>query len=211
MRKELQMIERFNHIDINNEKVKRIVNSALEEFSKNDFDKASTNNIVKGAGISRGLLYHYFKDKQDLYDFLIDFAIEIVMKALEEKAIWEEGDLLEKIKQAAIIKIEIFKDYPYMMEFLISTTEKITKRVEVDHLEKLREFYTLKVDRSKFKDNIDVDKAVNIIRWTIEKNGKEHLKKMQFQLKNGIKDIDLEPVMKEFDDYLQFFKTIFYK
>ena len=100
------MIERFNHIDINNEKVKRIVNSALEEFSKNDFDKASTNNIVKGAGISRGLLYHYFKDKQDLYDFLIDFAIEIVMKALEEKAIWEEGDLLEKIKQAAIIKIE---------------------------------------------------------------------------------------------------------
>jgi AcrR family transcriptional regulator len=34
------------------EKRNRIINSALEEFSKNSFEKASTNNIVKKAGIS---------------------------------------------------------------------------------------------------------------------------------------------------------------
>ena len=52
----------FKNIDI--EKRDRIINSALEEFSKNRFEKASTNNIVKNANISKGLLFHYFANKK---------------------------------------------------------------------------------------------------------------------------------------------------
>lgn len=61
-----RLIEIFKNID--EEKRGRIINSALEEFSKNSFDKASTNIIVKNAGISKGSLFHYFKNKQELYE-----------------------------------------------------------------------------------------------------------------------------------------------
>ena len=50
------MENRFDHIDVNNEKVERIINSAFKIFSKNDYEKASTSLVVKDAEIYRVLL-----------------------------------------------------------------------------------------------------------------------------------------------------------
>ena len=46
---------------LSEEKQARIINGALEEFTKNGFEKASTNVIVKNAGISKGALFKYFQ------------------------------------------------------------------------------------------------------------------------------------------------------
>jgi len=46
------------------EKRDRILNAAIEEFASFPFEKASTNHIVAKAGISKGLLFHYFGSKQ---------------------------------------------------------------------------------------------------------------------------------------------------
>lgn len=70
------MDKRFSHIDADNEKVHRIIDYGFKEFSENDFEKASTNNIVKQANISRGLLYYYFKDKRELYDYLVEYSVK---------------------------------------------------------------------------------------------------------------------------------------
>lgn len=121
------MDNRFEHIDINNEKVYKIVNSAFEVFSKNDLEKASTNMVVKQAGISRGLLYHYFKDKQELFDFLIYFSIKESITGLDEKINWEDSDFLNRLRQVVIIKLEYSQRYPYMMEFYDKYASKLTK------------------------------------------------------------------------------------
>ena len=55
---------------LDTEKKNRIINSAIEEFSKYPFNKASTNNIVKNAEISKGLLFHYFGNKKELYEYI---------------------------------------------------------------------------------------------------------------------------------------------
>lgn len=51
-------------LHVNPEKKERMINSALKEFSVNTFQKASTNTIVEEAGISKGLLFHYFGNKK---------------------------------------------------------------------------------------------------------------------------------------------------
>ena len=56
------------------EKRERIINAALKEFAKNGYDKASTNEIVKESGISKGSLFNYFISKKELYLFLLDYA-----------------------------------------------------------------------------------------------------------------------------------------
>ncbi|MBG0763851.1 MAG: helix-turn-helix transcriptional regulator [Tissierellales bacterium] len=59
------MEDRLSNID---EKKKiKIINSAMEEFSKNSYDKASTNRIVEKAGISKGSLFKYFESKKKLF------------------------------------------------------------------------------------------------------------------------------------------------
>ena len=48
------------------EKRERIINAALKEFAKNGYDKASTNDIVKEAEISKGSLFNYFNSKNEI-------------------------------------------------------------------------------------------------------------------------------------------------
>ena len=44
----------------------KIFEAAIQEFSRNGYAAGSINNICK-AGINKGLIYHNFKDKDDLY------------------------------------------------------------------------------------------------------------------------------------------------
>lgn len=46
---------------------RRILDSALEVFGAEGNDGASMNAICTRAGISKGIIYHYFAGKEDLY------------------------------------------------------------------------------------------------------------------------------------------------
>ncbi|MDP3045616.1 MAG: TetR/AcrR family transcriptional regulator, partial [Bacillota bacterium] len=48
-----------------------IVEAAMDEFAKQDFFSASLNRIIQNAGISKGSMYHYFHNKEDLYLYIL--------------------------------------------------------------------------------------------------------------------------------------------
>ncbi len=58
------------------EEQSRIIDAALDEFAEKDFETASLNNIIACAGISKGSMYHYFANKEDLYLYLVDRVLE---------------------------------------------------------------------------------------------------------------------------------------
>lgn len=45
----------------------RILDAALGEFSAKGYEGASLNAVCAAYGISKGIIYHYFKDKDELY------------------------------------------------------------------------------------------------------------------------------------------------
>jgi AcrR family transcriptional regulator len=45
----------------------RIVDAAIDEFAARGFEAASTNAIAESAGVAKGLVYHYFGDKEALF------------------------------------------------------------------------------------------------------------------------------------------------
>src|SRR5262249_10292239 len=50
------------------ERRQQIIDGALAVFSEKGFEKATNKDIAEAAGIgSPGLIYHYFKDKSDLF------------------------------------------------------------------------------------------------------------------------------------------------
>ena len=49
------------------EKQDRILNSAIKEFAQRGINDANLSNIIRDSKISRGSLYQYFIDKQDIY------------------------------------------------------------------------------------------------------------------------------------------------
>lgn len=70
-----------------------IIEAAKKEFSRVTFDKASINQIIKDAAISRGSFYMYFSDKMDLLDYLMTFYKETITYFLKETVIAEKGNL----------------------------------------------------------------------------------------------------------------------
>lgn len=61
---------------IDPEKRSRIMEAAIHEFSSQMYDKASINQIIKEADISRGSFYQYFENKDDLYFFSIKTLLQ---------------------------------------------------------------------------------------------------------------------------------------
>lgn len=211
------MDDRFKNIDEG--KKDRIINAALEEFAENGYEKASTNVIVRNAGISRGLLYHYFKDKEELYNVLTKYAIDLLMKKVDTAIDWQESDILERIKQITFVKIELSRVYPELFNYVINFFTKDNNVQTMEEAYKLYESYGVNVqelfvkvyqknvDYSKFKEPENIKVSLDIIRWTIEKWGEETLVKS----KGNFTIDDMEVFGKEVDKYVDALKKAFYR
>jgi AcrR family transcriptional regulator len=57
-------------------KRQRLLKCAIDEFADHDYESASVSNIVIKASISKGSLYQYFSDKNDLYHYLLELAAQ---------------------------------------------------------------------------------------------------------------------------------------
>ena len=55
------------YLNLPEEKRERIFQAALNEFAQRNVQEASLANIVNEAGISRGSIYQYFRNKDDIY------------------------------------------------------------------------------------------------------------------------------------------------
>ncbi len=198
--------------NMDKEKRDRIINSALKEFSQNSFEKASTNAIVKDARISKGLLFHYFKNKQNLYDTLEEYVIGLISKGILEKIDWTESDLIERIKQIILIKIKIMNQYPYVYDFSLSmlknaSVAQLKGRYDTEFADLMIRVYKENIDYSLFKDDIDIQKGVHIIQWTLEKISEAAIEKSKLDGEH----IDLDQIYHTVEEYLKVLKKAFYK
>src|SRR6056297_2984871 len=198
----------------NMEKGKRdkIINSALEEFSKNVFQKASTNKIVQKAGISKGLLFHYFNSKRELYDKLEEYVVLLITDAIREQVDWTGSDLVERIKQITLIKFKLMNQYPYIYDFSLAmvkngSIEALKGRYEKDFTDLMTKVYQLNIDYDLFKEGIDLQKVIRIIQWTLDKYGEEFIEKF----KQTGKRIEPDQIYTDVEDYLNILKKAFYK
>lgn len=66
----------FFHLD--EEKRKKIMKAAKEEFTQNELHKSRVSNIIKKAEIPRGSFYQYFEDLTDLYYYVINDSFDSI-------------------------------------------------------------------------------------------------------------------------------------
>jgi AcrR family transcriptional regulator len=66
-------LARFSNLD--EPRRRSILAAAAEEFGERGFSAASYNRIIERAGISKGAMYYYFADKDDLFRTVLDSAL----------------------------------------------------------------------------------------------------------------------------------------
>jgi len=99
------------------EKQQRIINAGFRVFSRNSYRKSPMQEIADEAGISKSLLFHYFRNKKDLYLYLWDKAADITMEYLTRNHCYESTDLFEMMERGMYAKIQIMCRYPDMAAF----------------------------------------------------------------------------------------------
>ena len=116
--------------DLKQEKQDRIINAALKIFAKNGYNHASTDDMVKEAQISKGLLFHYFDSKIGVYSFLYDYAVRLIAIELGSAIDPSETSYFEILRQMEAAKMLVLRSHPYMYMFLNSTKrENITEAI----------------------------------------------------------------------------------
>ena len=110
------MNEKF--FDLAREKQDRMINGAVEVFAKNGYKHASTDDMVKTVGVSKGLWFHYFGSKEGLYIFVFDYCVKYMLLELSTIVNENEKDYFELMKQIALTKTKVGKSYPYLTIFL---------------------------------------------------------------------------------------------
>ncbi|MGM9592846.1 MAG: TetR/AcrR family transcriptional regulator [Candidatus Onthomonas sp.] len=64
----------------------RILNASLEEFSQKGYEGASLSTVCAEKGISKGIVYHYFRDKDEIY-------LLCVRTCFDQAADWLQGEM----------------------------------------------------------------------------------------------------------------------
>lgn len=195
----------MREIHIPEDKKQRIIRAAMAQFAKNGYKKATMDEIVAAADISKGLIFHYFSNKKKLYLYLYEFAYGLVYDRVIKT--FEQADLFERIRESEQIKLSVVSEYPYVLDFLLSvrgeTDEQLREeisKVKVERFPPWKETFLPGLDVSKLRAGIDLEKVLKIILWTTDGLLAEHRE-----------NFVLEDIFAEMDEYLDLMRKAFYK
>lgn len=200
------MNEKF--FDLKKEKQDRMINAALKVFALGGYKHASTDDIVVEAGISKGLLFHYFGSKLGLYSFLFDYSVRFMKLELTGAVSSTEQDYFEIRRLMEYAKLQVLKNYPYMQQFLNRCRHEDVSEALVaierqrNVLGDVQAVLKNQADRSRFKAEVDYEKLDQMLAYTL--NG---LMNAHFE------DASFHPDMlyEESCAYLNMVKTLSYR
>lgn len=166
------MNEKF--FDLKKEKQDRMINASLKVFGMRGYQFASTDDIVREAGISKGLLFHYFGSKSGLYSFIYDYSVRYMSLELKAAVDASETDFFALQKQMESGRLLVLKNYPCMQLFLEKCNSENTSEALLAIEEKKQEFAALcdsfdaQADPGLFPAGTDLQKLRNILRYTLK-------------------------------------------
>ena len=96
----------------------KILNTALELFSKKGLGESTVDEIVKESGLSKGTFYYYFKGKNQLFLELLETGVDFLIEKMNNRISGQEG--FHKIKEVIDSQVDLFVEYPHFYKLMIS-------------------------------------------------------------------------------------------
>lgn len=164
-----------------------MINASLKVFAMNGYGHASTDDIVKEAGISKGLLFHYFISKLGLYSFIYDYSVRYIMLELSTGVSASETDYFKLLDQIKSAQLQVMKNYPCMLQFINSTLNEDVNEALVATEDKrgiLPGQYARIMERAdlgRFKKDTDVRMLTKVLEFTADGLMREQFMNGSFQ------------------------------
>lgn len=97
----------------------KILHAAITEFGKNGYDKASLNAALAQSGISKGLVYHYFKNKDELYLCCVKSCFQALMEYLKTNCTSTNQSKI-RLQEYFDTRQRFFKENPFFIRIFFN-------------------------------------------------------------------------------------------
>ncbi|MDD3112788.1 MAG: TetR/AcrR family transcriptional regulator [Candidatus Izemoplasmatales bacterium] len=121
----------------------KIIEAALSVFSDKGFDLASTNDIYRIAGVSKGLIFKIFGTKAELYFQVFEHALNHLLNELNTLDLSAYSDPIDRVVAVIFWKLKYANQFPieakFLLEGVLSPPPEILERFQ-HRLSELRVF-----------------------------------------------------------------------
>ena len=91
----------------------KIYRAALEEFGASGYDAVNMEQICGKHGISKGMMYHYYSSKDQLFLLCVERTFADLNACIEQEAEkWADQDILETFKAQLLMREAFFNCHP---------------------------------------------------------------------------------------------------
>jgi len=122
------------------DKRRQILDAAVRVFARQGFHATRVADIADEAGVAYGLVYHYFRSKDDVLNELFVERWSLLLSAIEE-ADRAGGPHRERLAAVATFIVESYRYDPELMKVIIVEVTRAANSFGRTHLPEIRRAY----------------------------------------------------------------------
>ena len=127
----------------------KIIMAALELFAGKGYAASSVSQIAKEAGVSKGLIYHYFSSKEDVLKGIFGMLVEKGEDIFQQ---WEGQTPEEKLRITITESVEMIKTQSQVMRFMASLALQPDVTQDLKEISEAQRNEMMTVYQQVFKD-----------------------------------------------------------
>ena len=140
----------------------KIMQSAMENFAKNGFDRTRMEDIATAASLAKGTLYLYFKNKEDLFYAICDHNLEELRNQLSRLFNRKENIMLDAERfYNEYRKGSLGSDTIRFEMIALSTRSPKLRKILAENQSKVyqvvKEFLKTQIERGFLREDINID------------------------------------------------------
>lgn len=142
------------------DKRRQILDAAVRVFARQGFHSTRVSDIADEAGVAYGLVYHYFRSKEQVLNELFSERWSLLLATIEET----NGDTAPRERLAAVAGfiVDSYRHDPELMKVIIVEVTRAANSFGRTHLPEIRNAYELIAEivaegqvQGAFRDDID--------------------------------------------------------
>jgi len=185
-----------------NKTKRKIFETSLKLFSEKGYDATSIEEITATVGVAKGTLYYHFSSKEEIFNFLVEEGMKLLINSIEIK-ISKCDNVLDKIKAVSLIQLKAVKKYENLLTIVMSQTWGNETR-NVFCKEKVIEY--IEVIKGIVKEGVDNGDIVNCDAEILASEiFSLTCSTLIYKRKVGLEEIDIKKMYGEYE------KTLFNK
>jgi TetR/AcrR family transcriptional regulator, fatty acid metabolism regulator protein len=122
------------------DKRRQILDAAIRVFARQGFHATRVSDIADEAGVAYGLVYHYFRSKEEVLNELFVERWSLLLAAIEETD-RAGGSPREKLAAVATFIVDSYRHDPELMKVIIVEVTRAANSFGRTHLPEIRRAY----------------------------------------------------------------------